>query len=86
MTRLRSLLGLLGLLCATDAVVAPEMAPKTAANPSDVSGKFARKLPNIDETQRIRRAERPPRDIKSPVKMKNGTAISGNLLRLSNRI
>ena len=69
---------------ATEAVVAPEIAPNTAAKPSEVSGRLARKLPNIEATQRISRADSPPRDIRSPVKMKNGTAISGNLLSASN--
>src|SRR2546422_842613 len=68
---------------ATDAVVAPEMAPKIAAKPSEVRGRLARTPPIIDDTQRSRRVEMPPCDIRSPVKMKNGTAIRGNLFRLS---
>ena len=37
---------------ATEAVVAPEMAPKTAANPSEVRGRLPRKPPTIEATQR----------------------------------
>jgi hypothetical protein len=68
---------------ATLAVVAPEMAPNTAAKPSEVSGRLPRNPPNIEATQRSRRFDRPPRDIRSPVNRKNGTAISGNFATLS---
>ena len=69
---------------ATVAVVAPEIAPNTAAKPSEVSGRLPRTLPIIELTQRNSRSDIPPRVIRSPAKMKKGTASSANLLRLSN--
>ena len=69
-------------IAAVAAVVTPEIAPNIAANPSEVSGMLPRNPPIIEATQRIRRVEMPPRDIRSPAKMKNGTASSGYLLRL----
>src|SRR5579885_204477 len=69
-------------MAAVAAVVTPEMAPNSAAKPSEVIGMCARKPPMIEATQRSSRLEMPPRDIRSPAKMKNGTASSAYLLRL----
>ena len=67
---------------AVPAVVTPEMAPNSAAKPSEVSGICARNPPTSEATQRSSRLVMPPRDIRSPAKTKNGTASNGNLLRL----
>ena len=67
---------------AVPAVVTPEMAPNSAAKPSEVIGICARKPPISEATQRNSRSVMPPRDIRSPANTKNGTASSGYLLRL----
>ena len=69
-------------MAAVAAVVTPEIAPNSAAKPSDVMGICARKPPIMDATQRRSRFEIPPRDIRSPANTKNGTASSAYLLRL----
>ena len=69
-------------IAAVAAVVTPEIAPNSAANPSEVSGMLPRNPPIIAATNRSRRVEMPPRDIRSPAKMKNGTASRAYLLRL----
>ena len=63
-------------------MVTPDTAPNSAAKPSDVIGTLPRTPPTIEPTQRSSRVEMPPRDIRSPAKMKNGTASSAYLLRL----
>ena len=67
---------------AVAAVVTPEIAPNSAAKPSEVIGILPRKPPISEPTQRSSRTEMPPRDIRSPANTKNGTASNGNLLRL----
>ena len=69
-------------IAAVAAVVTPEIAPNSAAKPSDVIGMLPRKPPISEATQRSSRTEMPPRDIRSPAKTKNGTASSAYLLRL----
>ena len=69
-------------IAAVAAVVTPEIAPNIAAKPSEVSGMLPRNPPMIAATHLSRRVEMPPRDIRSPAKMKNGTASSAYLLRL----
>jgi len=62
------------------------MALKTVVMPRVVKGRLPRTLPIIEATHRRRREARPPRNINSPVKMKNGTASSANLSMLENMI
>src|SRR6185437_17182495 len=69
-------------IAAVAAVVTPEMAPKSAANPSEVMGICARKPPIMEATHRRSLADIPPRDMRSPAKIKKGTARRAYLLRL----